>query len=95
VHVSRSTGGGGSDEVRSAAEVTGVALSPSTIVAHYTAQLVGAGWTAETPAVSQRVAAQYLTAKDASGKSWEGVLMASGSTTALTVSLTMHPKTSP
>lgn len=94
VHVSRSGGGRGSDGVRSTAEMTGSDLSAPTIVAHYSAQLVGAGWTAETPAVSQRVAAQYFIAKDASGGSWEGVLMASGSRTALTLSLTMHPKAS-
>jgi len=94
VHVSGSGGGSGSDGVNSRAEMTGADLSASMIVAHYAAQLVAAGWTAETPAVSQRVAAQYFEAKDASGGSWEGVLMATGSKTALTISLNMHHRVS-
>ena len=64
-------------------------LLPSTILAH-AAQLVAAGWTAAAPAISERVAAQFFAAKDASGAPWEGVLMAVGSKTALTVSLAMH-----
>jgi hypothetical protein len=94
VRVSGSSGGSGSDGVNSRAEMTGADLSASTILAHYAAQLVAAGWTAETPAVSQRVAAQYFEAKDASGGSWEGVLMASGSKTALAISLNMRHRVS-
>lgn len=89
--VSGSSGGGGNGEARSSAEITGADLNPSAMLAHFAAQLVAAGWTAETPAVSQRVAAQYFSTKDASGRPWEGVLMASGGKTTLTVSLTMHP----
>ena len=93
--VSGSSGGSGSDGVHSSAEMTGADLSAATVAAHYAAQLVAAGWTAEPPAVSQRVAAQYFAAKDASGGSWEGVLMASGGKTALTVSLTMNRRVAP
>lgn len=95
VHVTRSHGGSSSDGIDASAEVTGNMLVPSVILAHYANQLVAAGWTAATPAVSDRVAAQFFEAKDASGGQWEGVLMASGSRTALTVSLTMRPRTSP
>lgn len=94
VRVFQSHGGLGSGGANSTADMTGADLSAATIVAHYAAQLVGAGWIAEPPAVSQRVAAEYFVAKDASGRSWEGVLMASGGKTALTVSLTMHPQAS-
>ena len=94
VSVSRTHGGSGSDGVNSTAEMNGANLVPSTVVAHYAAQLVAAGWTAAVPALSERVVAQYFEAKDASGGSWEGVLMASGGTRSLTVSLTMHPRAS-
>ena len=90
VHVSRSNGGSGGSDVSSSAEMTGTDLSAAAVVAHYAVQLVAAGWTADSLAASQRVAAQYFAAKDASGGSWEGVLMASGGKTELTVSLTMH-----
>lgn len=95
VHVSRTQGSSNGEGVESAAEVTGADLSASTILGHYAAQLVAAGWSAETPAVSQRVAAQYFEAKDGSGGSWEGVLMASGGKTAVTISLTMHRRGTP
>jgi hypothetical protein len=90
VVVSEAQGSSGSDEASSTALVTGPGLNAATIVAHYAAQLVSAGWTADTAAVSQRVVAQYFSAKDASGGSWEGVLMASGSKRALALSLTMQ-----
>jgi hypothetical protein len=91
-HVGASHGSGGDSEASSGAEITGTNLVPATIVAHYADQLIAAGWTASPPAISDRVAAQYFEAKDATGAPWEGVLMASGSTTALAVSLTMHPR---
>jgi hypothetical protein len=75
--------------------MTGTALAPSAVIAHYATQLVAAGWTAEAPAVSERVAAQFFETKDASDAPWEGVLMAVGSGTAITVSLSMHPRTKP
>jgi hypothetical protein len=95
VRVTRSNGGGGGDGVNSSAEMTGTALSPSAVIAHYATQLVAAGWIAEAPAVSERVAAQFFETKDASDAPWEGVLMAVGSGTAITVSLSMHPRTKP
>ena len=92
VSVRGSHGATGSDGVQSEAEMTGKDLSVATILAHYAVQLVAAGWTTEAPAVSQRVAAQYFSATDASGAPWDGVLMATGEQTALRVSLTMHPR---
>lgn len=91
-HVGSSHGSGGSSEASSNAQITGTSLVPAAIVAHYAEQLVAAGWTASPPAVSERVAAQYFEAKDAAGAPWEGVLMASGEKTAVSVSLAMHPR---
>jgi len=95
VHVARSHGESNSDGVTSSAEITGTALVASTVLAHYASELVAAGWTTATPAISERVAAQFFEAKDASGAPWEGVLMTSGGRTAQTVSLTMHPRRTP
>lgn len=95
VSVGRSHGGSGGSEVNSSAEMTGTALVPSAILAHYAAQLVAAGWTGAAPAVSDRVAAQFFETKDASRAPWEGVLMAVGSGTATTVSLTMNMREKP
>jgi hypothetical protein len=95
VFLRRAGGGGSMSDVNSSGEMEGKALVPSAIVAHYSAQLVAAGWTAAAPAISERVAAQFFEARDASGAPWEGVLMANGNATAVTVSLTMHPRTKP
>jgi hypothetical protein len=95
VQVRGSHGGSGGDGVDSSAEITGPTLVPSVILAHYAAQLVAAGWTAAAPAVSERVAAQFFEVKDASGTRWEGVLMASGNVTTMTVSLSMHLRRQP
>lgn len=95
VQVGGSGGGGGSDGVNSRGEISGTALVPGVIVAHYAAQLVAAGWTALEPAVSARVAAQFFEAKDASGATWEGVLMAAGSGTTISLTLNMQPRTKP
>jgi len=89
--VGASHGGSGTSEVSSSAQITGTNLVPAAIVAHYAEQLVAAGWTASAPAISERVAAQYFEAKDAAGAAWEGVLVASGEKTAVSVSLAMHP----
>lgn len=95
VRVTGSQGGSGDNGVTSSADITGAALVPSAILAHYASQLLAAGWTGATPAISERVAAQFFEAKDASGATWQGVITAAGSRTALTVSLTMHPRTNP
>ena len=95
VHVAGSQGGSGSEGVTSSADITGTSLVPSAILAHYSSQLVAAGWTGAAPAIGERVAAQFFEAKDASGATWQGVLMATGSSTALTVSLAMHLRTNP
>lgn len=92
-HVSRSGGGSsGSNGVNSNAEMSGANLSRVTILAHYAGQLMAAGWAAETPALGERVAAQFFEANDASGAAWEGVLMVYGDSSALTISLDMHPR---
>jgi hypothetical protein len=93
VHVRRSGSGSAGDEVNSRAQLSGTALVPAAVLAHYAAQLVAAGWTASEPAVSARVAAQLFEAKDTTGATWEGVLMAAGSETALTVTLNMQSRT--
>lgn len=92
VHVARGQSGSGGGVVNSTAEVTGVDLSASAVVAHYGAQLVGAGWKADPPAIGERVTVQYFTAVDTTGHPWQGVLMAEGGKTVLTVSLTMHQR---
>jgi hypothetical protein len=93
VRVQRSGAGSVAGEVSSHAELSGTALVPATIVAHYAAQLVAAGWTASEPAISARVAAQFFEARDTAGAAWEGVLMAAGSDTALTVTVNMQRRT--
>jgi hypothetical protein len=95
VHARRSGGGGGGGESHTSAEITGAGLVPSTIVAHYAAQLVAAGWTTPGPANSERLAAQFFETKDASGAPWDGVLMAFGTSTAMDLSLTMHRRPKP
>lgn len=90
--VTSSHGGSGSGGVSSQAEIVGTDLDPAAAVAHYAAQLVSAGWTTDTPALSQRLAAQYFEAKDSGGAAWEGVLMAVGTKEKLTVSLSMEPR---
>lgn len=90
--VASSRGGSSSASVSSEAQVTGAALVPSVILAHYTAQLVAAQWTAAPPAVSARVAAQFFEAKGESGTIWDGILMAVGTDRALTLTLTMRPR---
>ena len=94
VHVGRS-GGGSGDGVHSSGELSGKALVASVILAHYANQLVAAGWTGASPAVSDRVAAQFFEAKDESGRWWEGVLQVAGSDTTLALSLTMNPRATP
>jgi hypothetical protein len=95
VRVRRSGAGSEGSAVNAHAEVSGSALVPAAIVAHYAAQLVAAGWTASEPAISPRVAAQFFEAKDTAGAAWEGVLMAAGSETPLTVTLNMQRRTRP
>lgn len=92
VQVARSNAGSSTDAVSSSAQVFGAALSPSTVLSHYAAELVAAGWSTTAPAVGDRVAAQFFEAKDPSGAAWEGVLIAEGGGGALTLTLTMHPR---
>ena len=89
VRVGSAGGGSGRDGLDSRAAMTGAALVPSTILAHYTQQLVVARWTAHPPAISPRVAAQYFVAKDTTGAQWAGVLMVVGSESAIDLTLNM------
>jgi hypothetical protein len=95
VRISRSGWGGGGGEVNSSGEMTGTSLVTSAILAHYATQLVAAGWTALAPAIGERMAGQFFQAKDASGGSWEGFLLATGGGSSVSVLLTMHPRTTP
>ena len=89
-NVSSAGGGGGDREVDSRAFVTGRALDPSAILAHYVAQLAQAGWKAGEPAISASVGAQFLEATDDAGNPWEGTIMVSGSKTAMNLALVMR-----
>src|SRR5258708_10147754 len=95
VHMSRSGGGYGGAGVRSHGEMTGTARVPLALLSHYAPHLHAPGWPAAAPAVRERLAAQLFQAKDASGAPWEGVLMAVGGGTAMTLSLTMNLHTRP
>lgn len=93
VRVRGSGGGGGTDEVDSRANVAGDSLSAASLLAHYVAQLVEAGWTPLAPAVGERIAAQFLEAKDAAGATWHGALTAEGSGSSVRLMLRMHRST--
>ena len=90
----RSTrGGSGSRELHSEAELTGKTGDLAAIVAHYAGQLAVAGWTVSTPALSQKVVAQFLEVTSPSGSQWQGTLMAISTETGATVSISMQPRT--
>ena len=95
VHVAGTHGGSGNGGINSSADMTGTALVPAAILAHYAAQLVAAGWAAAAPAISENVAAQFFEVKDSSGALWEGVLQSVGSGATNSVSLSMHPHNKP
>ena len=93
VQVYRSGGGGGNAEVESHATMSAAdGIDPAAVLAHYTTQLVQAGWKTGSPAVGARVAAQFFEATDSAGKQWQGTLMVSGTHTSLTLSLLMRPR---
>jgi hypothetical protein len=86
----RSSGGGyGGDGVSSRASMTGTALVPATVLAHYASQLTAAKWTAHPAAISPRIAAQYFEAADTTGAKWAGILMIVGDDTAIDLTLNM------
>lgn len=89
-HVMTSGGGGGNNEVNSRGLVSGESLDPAVLLAHYAAQLVQAGWTADTPAIGTHVAAQFFEAADDAGQHWQGTMMVSGSSTAMNLALVMR-----
>ena len=88
--VSSSGGRSGEDQVESNARVDGAALDPSALLAHYVTQLVQAGWKTAEPAIGARVAAQFLEAVDDTGRHWQGTIMVSGSSTAMSLALVMR-----
>lgn len=91
VRVGISGGGYGSD-VHASADVTGTDLTPGPILDFYAAQLVAAGWKADAPAVSDRVAAQFFEARSTAGQPWEGTMIVIGSGTSLSLTINMRPK---
>lgn len=92
VRVGSSGGGSGGDNVHESADVTGSDLVPSTILAHYAAQLTAAGWRGKPPAMGDGIAAQYFEATTPGGSVWSGVLMAVGGGKTLSLSLNMKLK---
>jgi len=87
-----SSGGGSGDGVDSRAVVTGDGISPESVLAWYTGQLVQAGWRTGAPAISARVAAQFFDATDDKGGQWQGTLVVSGLNTAMNLALVMRPR---
>jgi hypothetical protein len=87
--------GGPSSTISSSADLTGAALVPSAILAHYAAQLSAAGWTGAPPAISEKIAAEFFEAKDAAGATWEGALTIVANSTVTTASLAMHVRAKP
>ena len=90
--VSSSGGGGSSNEVDSRATVSGDALDPAKLLAHYASQLIQAGWKTGAPAIGARVAAQFFEAADDAGTQWQGTLMVSGANTSMNLTLVMRPR---
>jgi hypothetical protein len=90
VRVVTGGGGRGSDGVNSRAEMTGTRIVPATILKHYADQLTAAGWVANPPALSDRVAAQFFEATAPDGGRWEGVLQVMGGGSAASLSLNMR-----
>ena len=88
-----SAGGGSGNGVDARAEMTGTDLKPGNILEHYAKQLVAAGWKADAPAVSDRVAAQFFEARSTSGHMWEGTLIVTGSGRSLNLTINMLPRT--
>lgn len=73
-------GGGGGSESSPGYEATQMTLhtemAPAQLVAHYAAQLQGAGWTPGPASPGEDVAAQSFRHRDAEGRSWHAVLEA-------------------
>jgi hypothetical protein len=93
VRVRGTGGGGGSSGINSNAEMTGQGIVLADVLAHYTSQLVAAGWTAAgAPAIGGRVAAQFFEAKGSKGVRWHGVLMIAGDATAIQLTLNMSSR---
>lgn len=69
------TGGGSSGSsasITAATRFTDTTLTASQVVAHYSAQLVAAGWTASDSASHERIASQAFDARDKDGHPWSG-----------------------
>ena len=92
----RSSGGGsGSRDVSSYGELTGKSLVTSAVLEHFSAQLRAAGWTTTPSATSEHASTQYVTAKDADGRTWDGALVVFGNSTNLRLMLEMRPASTP
>jgi hypothetical protein len=87
---SSSRSGGGSNEQSAQTHMTATSLPPAAIAAHYAAQLIAAGWTASSPASSEKVAAQQFDARDRDGKAWGGALVVVVVGSDRDVTLSMH-----
>lgn len=84
-------GGGASEErVSSYTMLTGTSLTPAALVAHYTALLTAAGWTAAAVASDSTSAVQLLRARDAKGGLWQGALFVHATTTGRNAFLEMR-----
>jgi len=64
--------------------------SAATVLAHYSAQLVKAGWAVHPPTTTAAFAAQALEARDRDGVSWYGMMIVMPSASGRDVSIMMN-----
>lgn len=92
----RGAAGGGSSSggssINAATRFTDTSLSASQVVAHYSAQLVAAGWTASDSASHERIASQAFDARDKDGHPWSGAITVIATAGLREVSLLMTRK---
>lgn len=88
----RSIGGGSGSGERSltaTTRLTDSTMSAAAVLAHYSAQLAKAGWTAYPPVSTTAFASQALEARDKDGMPWYGMLLVIPSAAAREVSIMM------
>lgn len=68
--------------------------SAATVLAHYSAQLVNAGWTVHPPTTTAAFAAQAVEARDKDGVSWYGMMLVMPSAGTRDVSIVMSRSSS-
>ena len=92
----RGAAGGGSSSggssINAATRFTDTTLSASQVVAHYSAQLVAAGWTASDSASHERIASQAFDARDKDDHPWSGAITVIATAGLREVSLLMTRK---